>query len=319
MTAINEFLSSMKKEFGDNAIFTLKDRSLEEVDIIPTGSISLDLALGVGGIPRGRLTELYGNEGVGKTTLCFHIMSSAQKEGLEVLFVDMENAVDIKYAGSIGVDIDNVYWNQPTSSEEALSIIESAIRSKAFGLIVLDSIASLAPAKEQEDELGQANIALTPRALSQFFRRNNHEIRVSNSAILFTNQIRDKIGSYYGGIATPGGHAKNHARSVALYMTRSGDIKEGNDITGFTASISVKKNKVAPPFKTAQFDIIYGKGIDPHRDLIEVAKSLGIVLVKGSYYVYNDKNLGQGKENSAQTLRENPELMQEIREACFVN
>jgi recombination protein RecA len=316
MSDIEAFLKSMKKEFGDNAIFKLGDKQ-EQVDVVPTGSLALDVALGVGGIPRGRLTELYGSDGVGKTTLCFHIMCEAQKLGLEVLFVDMENAVDVNYAKTIGVAVDKVYWNQPSSSEEALGIIEAAIRSGSFGLIILDSVAALAPQKEQSDDLGSANVALTPRALSNFFRRNSHEIREKNVALLFTNQVRDKIGSYFGGLTTPGGHSLRHSRSVALSMRKSTDIKSSGEVVGQTAEIDIKKNKLASPFKTAQFDIIYGKGIDPYRDVLEVAKNLGVVTLKGSYYVFNEESLGQGKENAAETLRNNEELMSAIRKGCF--
>lgn len=317
MENIDEFLKKMKKTFGDNAVFTLKDHEQPNVDVVPTGSLALDIALGIGGIPRGRLTELYGADGVGKTTLCFHIIAEAQKQGLEVLFVDMENAVDVKYAEAIGVDLNKVYWNQPDNSTEALGVIESAISSGAFGLIILDSVASLAPVKEQEDELASANVALTPRELAKFFRRNNHVIRESNVALLFTNQLRDNIGAYFGGTVTPGGRALKHSRSVALSMRRAADIKDGKEVIGHTAEIDIKKNKLAVPFKSAAFDIIYGKGIDPYRDMIEVAKNLGVIILKGSYYVYIDESMGQGKDNAAETLRNNPQMFEEIRKACF--
>jgi recombination protein RecA len=317
MNDINQFLKDMKKKFGDNAVFQLKDKKLEKIDVIPTGSLALDLALGVGGIPKGRTTELYGLQATGKTTLCFHIIKEAQRLGDSVLFVDMENAMDIKYAKSVGVDVDNVYWNQPSSAEEALGVLEAAIASKSFGLVILDSVASLSPQQEKEDEFEKASVALTPRALSKFFRRNNYLIRENNVAVLMTNQLRDNIGSYYGGTITPGGHALRYARSVAMSMRRTTDIKQNGEVVGHTAEIDIKKNKVAPPFRTAQFDIIYGKGIDPYRDIIEVAKNLGVIQLKGSYYVYGDESLGQGKDNATESLRANEGLVEEIRERCF--
>jgi len=322
MDNMEAFLKQMRKEFGDIAVFSLDDVPDIEVDVIPTGSLALDVALGVGGIPRGRLTELYGYEATGKTTLCFHIIAEAQKQGLNTLFVDMENAVDLDYAQKIGVNTNiaeggKVYWNQPSTQEEALKAVEGGIRSNAFGLVILDSVAALAPQKEQDDELGSANVALTPRALTQFLRRNMHHIRENNVAVLFTNQVRDNISSFFGGIVTPGGNALKHSRSVALYIRRKGDIKVSGDIVGHTAEIVVKKNKLAAPFKTAEFDIIYGEGIDPYRDLLEVAKNLGVVIQKGPYYTYEGDNLGQGKENAAQGLRDNEDLFNKIREECL--
>jgi recombination protein RecA len=317
MNDIKDFLKQMQKEFGDNAVFTLKDIEQAKVEVIPTGSLALDIALGVGGIPRGRLTELYGQEAVGKTTLCYHILSEAQKQNLNVLFVDMENAVDLSYARDIGVDVDNVYWNQPLSMEEALGVVGAGIKSGVFGLIILDSIGSLAPIKEMEDTEEKANVALVARALAKFFRIHNHDIRENNVAVLFTNQIRDKIGSFYATTTTPGGHAKNHARSVAMSMRRNGDIKDGKSNIGFTAEVDIKKNKLASPFKTASLDIIYGKGIDAYRDMVEVAKNLGVVTLKGSYYVYIDESLGQGKDNAAETLRNNPTMVESVRNECF--
>lgn len=317
MTDINQFLKDMKKKFGDNAVFQLKDKEVEKVDVIPTGSLALDLALGVGGIPKGRTTELYGLQATGKTTLCFHIIKEAQKLGNNVLFVDSENAMDLKYAKDIGVDVDAVYWNQPSSDNEALGILEAAIASKSFGLVILDSVASLSPQKEKEDDFESANVALTPRALSKFFRRNNYEIRANNVAVLMTNQLRDNIGSYYGGTVTPGGHALRFARSVAMSIRRTTDIKQAGGVVGHTVEVDIKKNKLAPPFRTAQFDIIYGKGIDPYRDMVEVAKNLGVIQLKGSYYVYGDESLGQGKDNATESLKENQALVEEIRERCF--
>lgn len=322
MDEMEQFLKRMRKEFGDVAVFSLDDVPEVEVDVIPTGSLALDVALGVGGIPRGRLTELYGSEGSGKTTLCFHVVCEAQKLGLNTLFVDMENSINLEYAQKIGVKVDNeeggkVYWNQPSTQEEALKVIEEAIRSKAFGLIILDSVGALAPKKEQEDDLGSANVALTPRALTQFFRRNMYAMRDNNVAVLFTNQVRDNITSFFGGIVTPGGNALKHSRSVALYIRRKADVKTSGEVVGHTAEVVVKKNKLAAPFKSAEFDIIYGKGIDPYRDLIEVAKNLGVLIQKGPYYTYNGENIGQGKENAALELSTNPELVEEIRRECL--
>lgn len=314
---LDGFLKSMRREFGNNSIFTTDDWEAEDVDIIPTGSLGLDKALGVGGLPRGRVTELYGRDGAGKTTLSLHILVGAQKQDLNVLYVDVENAVDPNYAKSLGADIDGIYWSQPEYQEEALKIIEGGINSKEFGLIILDSVGALAPKKEQEDELGSANVALTPRALTQFFRRNQYKIRENNVALLLINQIRDNISSFWGGIYTPGGNALKHARSVVLYIRRTGDVKVSGEVIGHEAEVVVKKNKVAVPFKSAKFDIIYGKGIDPYRDVLETAKDLGVVILKGSYYTFEGENIGQGKDNASQTLKDNPELFDKIRRECL--
>jgi recombination protein RecA len=313
---LEKFFKDMRKEFGDNAIFKLGDKPIN-VDVISTGSLSLDVALGVGGIPRGRLTEVSGPQGCGKTTLCLHVIKEAQKLGLNVLYVDAENAVDLNYAKQIGVDSDNIYWNQPSSAEEAIRIIEGALETGKFGLIILDSVAALSPQKEKEDDFESANVALTPRALSKLFRRISFSIRETNTALLFVNQLRDKIGSYFGGTVTPGGHALKYFQSVTLSMRRAEDIKDSKEVIGHTAEINIKKNKVASPFKSAQFDIIYGKGIDPYRDVLEVAKNLGVIIMKGSYYTFDGESLGQGKENSAELLLKNPELYVTIRERCL--
>lgn len=317
MTEIDNFLKEMKKEFGDNAVFTLKDIELQKVDVIPTGSLAVDVALGIGGIPRGRVTELYGQQGAGKTTLCYHVMAEAQKLGLKVLFVDSENAVDISYAKDLGVDVDSIYWNQPMTSLEALTAMEKAINTGEFGLVILDSIAMLAPKKEQDDDFENANVALNARDLSKFFRRQSYNIRDKNVALLMTNQLRANIGSYFGGTVTPGGNAKDYAASVLISIKRSAEIKDAKDVIGHTAEVNIKKNKLAPPFRTATFDIIYGEGIDPYRDMVEVAKNLGVLTQKGSYYVYKDENIGQGKDKAAEALRANKELYQEIRKECL--
>lgn len=310
-------IRKIEKEYGDNSVFTLGEDVVVDVDVIPTGSLALDVALGVGGIPRGRLTELYGPDGAGKTTLAYHVVAEAQKLGLDVLFVDMENSVDINYAKNIGVDVENVYWSQPQYLEEALGVIEAAISTNSFQLIVLDSVASLAPMKEQEDELQDANVALTPRFLARFFRRQAHNVRDNNTALLFTNQLRDRIGAWVSGYTTPGGHALKHFRSVALYIRRATDIKASGEIVGHTAKVNVKKNKLAPPFREAELDIIYGEGIDPYRDLLEVAKNLGVVILKGSYYTYDGDNIGQGKDNASEALKNDEELFNKIREECL--
>lgn len=311
------FLKEMKKKFGEGSVFYLRDKPIQDVDVIPTGSLALDLALGVGGIPRARTTQLYGSDGTGKTTLAFHIIAEAQKLGLKVFFVDAEQAMDLTYAKSIGVDVDSILYCQPSSMEEALGNMEIAIESQEFQLIVLDSVAALSPQKEQDDDLGSANVALRARGLQNFLNRQQYNIRDYNIALLMINQIRDKIGSYFGGVTSPGGHALQHHKSVDLAIRRVSDIKDSKDIIGQTVEINVKKNKVAVPYKSAQFDIIYGKGIDPYRDMVEVAKNLGVLTLKGSYYVFIDESLGQGKDNAAETIKNNETLYNEIRKECF--
>jgi recombination protein RecA len=245
------------------------------------------------------------------------MITEAQKLGLKSFFVDMESAMNLDYAKGLGIQLEDIVWSQPSSTEEALGAIEDAIRSGIFGLIILDSVAALVSLKELEDDLGSANVALTARALSNFLRRNKSNILKNNVALVFTNQLRDKIGGYMGGTTTPGGRAIKFYDEVEMSIRRVQDIKDAKEIIGHTAEISIKKNKVAVPFKSAQFDIIYGKGIDPYRDMIEVAKNLGVLTLKGSYYVYIDESLGQGKDNAAETVKNNPSMMEEIRKECF--
>lgn len=295
----------------------LGDAQSLAVDVIPTGTLSLDLALGVGGIPRGRVTEIYGPEASGKTTICQHIVAEAQKAGGTAAFIDMEHALDPAYAARTGVDIENLLISQPDTGEQALEIAESLIRSGAVDVIIIDSVAALVPRAEIEGDMGDSHMGLMARLMSQALRKLSGAIRQTNTALVFTNQLREKIGVVFGNPeTTPGGRALKFYSSVRLDVRRIQSIKSGTDIIGSRTRVRVVKNKVAPPFRTAEFDIMHDEGISKSGDLIDLAVELGVVDKRGSFYYYGDDlRIAQGRENAKDYLKENPDIAAEIEKA----
>ncbi len=311
--ALETTLLTIKKRFGDGAIVRLGEATHLDVEVIPTGSISLDIALGVGGVPRGRVTEVYGPEASGKTTLCQHIAAEAQRMGGVAAFIDMEHALDPTYARKCGVDVDNLYISQPDTGEQALEIAEALIRSGAVDVVVIDSVAALVPRAEIEGEMGDAHIGLQARLMSQALRKLSGAIKQSNTAMIFTNQLRMQIGVLFGNPeTTSGGKALKFYASVRLDMRRVESIKQGGEIIGNRTKVRVVKNKVAPPFKTVEFDIMYNEGISRVGDVLDIATEMGLVDKKGAYYSYGETRLGQGRESAKQFLRDNLELTLEI-------
>jgi len=311
--ALEIALSNIKKRFGEGAIMRLGESASLEVDVIPTGSLALDIALGVGGIPRGRVTEIYGPEASGKTTLAQHIIAEAQKRGGVAAFIDVEHALDPNYAKKCGVDIDNLYIAQPDTGEQALEIAEALVRSGAVDVVVIDSVAALVPRAEIEGEMGDHHVGLQARLMSQALRKLVGAIKRSNTAVVFTNQLRQKIGVLFGNPeTTTGGMALKFYASVRLDLRRLESIKQGGEVIGSRIRASVKKNKVAPPFREAQFEILYNEGISKEADLLDMGVKLGVIDKRGIYYSYGEVRLGQGRENAKQFLRQNKELALEI-------
>ena len=313
--ALNATLSNIEKQFGKGAIMRLGDgvRSLNH-GVISTGSMSVDLALGVGGVPRGRIIEIYGPESGGKTTLSLHVVAEAQRAGGVAAFVDAEHALDPVYARALGVDTDNLLVSQPDTGEQALEITELLVRSGAVDVVVIDSVAALVPRAEIEGEMGDSHVGLQARLMSQALRKLTGVLSKSRTTAIFINQIREKIGVLYGNPeTTPGGRALKFYSSVRIEVRRRGDIKAGADRIGNRTRVKIMKNKVAPPFKEAEVEIMFGRGIDKLGDLLNVATDLEIVDKSGSWYSYGDTRLGQGKEKSAEFLGEHPEMIEEIR------
>jgi len=313
--ALDLALANLTKRFGDGAIMRLGEATHLHVEIIPTGSLALDYALGVGGIPRGRVTEIYGPEGAGKTTLAQHIVAEAQKRGGVAAFIDMEHALDPAYAARCGVDVDNLLISQPDTGEQALEIAETLIRSGAVDVVVVDSVAALVPRAEIEGEMGDSHPGLQARLMSQALRKLSGAVKQSNTALIFTNQLREKIGVVFGNPeTTSGGRALKFYASVRLDVRRVTAIKEKGVVIGNRTRVRVTKNKVAPPFRVAEFDIMYNEGISKAGDLLDIAVELELIEKRGSYYYYAGENLAQGRENAKQALRENPKLANEIEE-----
>jgi recombination protein RecA len=311
--ALEVTLSNIKKRFGDGAIMRLGEATHLDVEVIPTGSISLDIALGVGGVPRGRVTEIYGPEASGKTTLAQHIVAEAQKMGGLAAFIDMEHALDPPYARKCGVDVENLYISQPDTGEQALEIAEALIRSGAVDIVVIDSVAALVPRAEIEGEMGDTHIGLQARLMSQALRKLSGAIKQSNTAMVFTNQLRMKIGVLFGNPeTTSGGRALKFYSSVRLDMRRVQAIKQAGEIIGMRAKVRVVKNKVAPPFRLAEFDIMYNEGISRVGDVLDVAVEMGLIDKRGAYYYYDEERVGHGRENAKDSLRDNPELALKI-------
>lgn len=311
--ALDKALSDITKRYGDGTIMRLGESHLLDVDIIPTGSLSLDIALGTGGIPRGRITEIFGPESSGKTTLCQHIIAESQRLGGTCAFVDMEHALDPSYASRCGVDIDDLLISQPDMGEQALEITETLVRSGAVDIIIIDSVAALVPRAEIEGDMGDSPMGMQARLMSQALRKLSGAIKQTNTSVVFTNQLRMKIGVMFGNPeTTTGGMALKFYSSVRLDIRRIQSIKLGSEIIGNRTRVRVVKNKVAPPFRTAEFDIMYNEGISKSGDILDLATELSLIDKRGSFYSYGDIRLGQGRENAKGFLRENMAMMEEI-------
>lgn len=311
--ALQMALSQVEKNFGKGSVMQMGADQRDAIEAIPTGSLSLDVCLGIGGLPRGRITEIYGPESGGKTTLALHCVAEAQRMGDICLFVDAEHALDVEYARALGVDIDKLYISQPSSGEEALEIADTIIKSGAVGLVVIDSVAALVPRAEIEGEMGDSFVGLQARMMSQALRKLGGTLSKSKTACIFINQIREKIGVMYGNPeTTPGGRALKFWSSVRLEVRKGDAIKVGTDQTGVRTKVKVVKNKVAPPFKTAEFDIIFGKGISKSGDLLDIGTTKSIITRSGTYFNYGEIRLGQGRDNARNFLDENPMVFNEI-------
>ncbi len=318
--AIDLTLTQIERRFGKGAIMKLGDAAKVQIEAIPTGSISLDLALGVGGVPRGRITEIYGPESSGKTTVCLHIIAHAQRAGGFAAFVDAEHALDPSYAVKCGVDINNLYISQPDTGEQALEIVDSLVRSNAIDVVVIDSVAALTPRAEIEGEMGDSHVGLQARLMSHALRKLTSAINNSHTTVIFTNQLREKIGVMFGNPeTTSGGKALKFYASVRLDIRRTDSIKLGQDVVGNRTRIRVVKNKVAPPFKTAEFDIMYSEGISREGGLIDLGLEMGLVKKSGAWFTVGDIRLGQGRENAKEFLRQNGDVASAIEEQIRSN
>lgn len=306
--ALEMTLANLNRRYGDGVIMKLGEANRLDVEAIPTGSLSLDIALGVGGIPRGRIIEIYGPESSGKTTLCLHTIAESQRIGGICGFVDVEHALDPAYAAKIGVDVDNLYVSQPDTGEQALEIAEALVRSGAMDVVVVDSVAALVPRAEIEGEMGDSHVGLQARLMSQALRKLVGAVKTTGTSMIFTNQLRQKIGVMFGNPeTTSGGLALKFYASVRLDVRRIQAIKQGSDVVGNRTRVTVRKNKVAPPFKVAEFDIMYQEGVSIQGDLIDLGVAFDVIEKRGAFYRFEEKLLGQGRESAKMHLRENPE------------
>lgn len=313
--ALDDAISQIEKKFGKGSVMRLGDRTAVDVDVIPSGSLTLDKALGIGGYPKGRIIEIYGPESSGKTTLTLHAIAQAQKQGGKAAFIDAEHAIDPVYAKNLGVDIDELILSQPDSGEQALEIAEMLVRSGVIDLIVIDSVAALVPQVELDGEMGDAAVGLQARLMSKALRKLSGVMNKTNCTVIFINQLREKIGVMYGNPeTTTGGRALKFYSSVRVEIRRSEQIKQNGEIIGNKANIKVVKNKVAPPFKTTQVDIIYGKGISRDGEILDLAVEGDIVEKSGAWYAYNGEKIGQGRENAKNFLIEHPAFFEEVEE-----
>ena len=313
MKALEVALGQIEKQFGKGSVMKLGDFTAMNVEAIPTGALSLDIALGIGGIPRGRIIEVFGPESSGKTTLALHMIAEAQKMGGEAAFIDAEHALDPVYAKHLGVDIDNLIVSQPDTGEQALEIAEALVRSGALDIIVVDSVAALVPKAEIDGDMGDAHVGLQARLMSQALRKLAGVINKSKCVIVFINQLREKVGVMFGNPeTTPGGRALKFYASVRLDIRRVESIKQDGEVVGNRTRVKVVKNKVAPPFREAEFDIIYGKGISKEGNLLDIAVNLDIIEKSGSWFSYNGERIGQGRENVKVYLQENPKIAEEV-------
>lgn len=312
--ALESALAQIEKQYGKGSIMKLGDtNSSMNIETVPTGSISLDIALGLGGVPKGRIIEIYGPESSGKTTVALHMVAEVQKRGGIAGFIDAEHALDPVYAKNIGVDIDNLYISQPDNGEQALEITETMVRSGAVDIVIVDSVAALVPKAEIDGEMGDSHVGLQARLMSQALRKLTAVISKSNCIVVFINQLREKVGVMFGNPeTTTGGRALKFYSSIRLDVRRIESLKQGGDIVGNRTRIKVVKNKIAPPFKEAEFDIMFGKGISKEGDVLDLAADNAIVIKSGAWYAYNDSKIGQGRENAKQFLIDNPEIFAEI-------
>ena len=313
--ALESAIAHILKTYGSGAVMRLGQANTMQVDAIPTGSMTLDLALGIGGVPRGRIVELYGPESSGKTTVALHIAAEAQKQGGEVAFIDVEHALDPVYARALGVDIDNLLVSQPDSGEQALEIAEALVRSGAIDVLIVDSVAAMTTKAEIEGEMGDSHVGMLAKLMSQAMRKLTSIISKSNCVAIFINQIREKIGVVYGNPeTTPGGRALKFYASVRMEVRKGEAIKDGTTIIGNRTRVKIVKNKVAPPFRECEFDILYGKGISRSGEVLDLAVDLDIINKSGSWFSYEGQRLGQGRDNIKELLQNTPQLMQEVEE-----
>jgi recombination protein RecA len=310
---LEQVLADIEKQFGKGSIMRLGENNTREIDVISTGSLSLDMALGVGGYPKGRIIEIYGPESSGKTTFALHAIAEVQKQGGRAAFIDAEHALDPIYAKKLGVNIDNLLLSQPDTGEQALEICEALVRSQAISIVVIDSVAALVPQAEIEGEMGDSHMGLQARLMSQALRKLSGTISKTNTIVIFINQLRDKVGVMFGSPeTTPGGRALKFYSTIRLDVRRAEQIKQGDLVTGNKTNVKVVKNKVAPPFRTAVLDIVYGEGISKEGEIIDLASDLNILEKSGAWYSYNGEKIGQGRESVKQLLKDNKKLKEEL-------
>ncbi len=314
LRALDAALAQIERQYGKGSVMKLGDSGANmNIETVPTGSLSLDIALGLGGVPKGRIVEVYGPESSGKTTVALHMVAEVQKRGGIAGFIDAEHALDPVYAKNIGVDIDNLYISQPDNGEQALEITETMVRSGAIDIIIVDSVAALVPKAEIDGDMGDSHVGLQARLMSQALRKLTAVISKSNCIVIFINQLREKVGIMFGNPeTTTGGRALKFYSSIRMDVRRIESLKQGGEVVGNRTRIKIVKNKIAPPFKEAEFDIMFGQGISTEGDILDLAAQVNIVVKSGAWYAYNDSKIGQGRENAKAFLKENPEILQEI-------